>query len=143
MASPFVIRVEGLEALDRRLRELPPKIERKVLRTALRGTANKVATRLRAGTPRRSGLSAGAIKVTARVGNKIGAYAAVKYSAKRLAGTRFGARGRMRMREYGNPRPGRTQPPRPFFRAAVSGWEGQVTRDLHDALRDAVEKVGG
>ena len=131
MAAAFAIRVEGLEALDRRLRELPPKIERKVLRTALRGTANKVATRLRAGTPRRTGATAGRVRVQARVNKQEGAFAKVSYRGRSAA--------TIRMRERGTVR----QPPRPFFRAAVSGWEGQVTRDLHDALRDAVEKLGG
>ena len=131
MAAAFAIRVEGLEALDRRLRELPPKIERKVLRTALRGTANKVATRLKAATPRRTGATVSKVRVQARVNAQEGAFAKVSYRGRPAA--------TIGMRERGTVR----QPPRPFFRAAVSGWEGQVTRELHDALRDAVEKLGG
>src|SRR3990172_7635145 len=82
MAAAFAIRVEGLEALDRRLRELPPKIERKVLRTALRGTANKVATRLKAATPRRTGATASKVRVQARVNKVEGAFAKVSYRGR-------------------------------------------------------------
>ena len=39
------------------------------------------------------------------------------------------------MRERGT----RRQPPRPFFQAAVSGWEDEVKRDFSESLRNAVE----
>ena len=127
MVAAFAIRVEGLEALDRRLRELPPKIERKVLRTALLGTANKVATRLKAATPRRTGLTASRVRVVARVNALEGAFAKVSYRGRPAA--------TIGMRERGTVR----QPARPFFRQAISGWEQETIRDFQEALRGAVE----
>lgn len=144
-AQPAAVSIQlvGFDDLNRRLAGLPAKIERRALRNGLRASANKIKTKLKAATPRQSGFSAGRIVVQAKASVARGAYAVVKYSSLSAPGTRVGARGRMRMREYGNPAPGRTQRARPFFRAATAGWEADVQRQFREDLKAAVERNEG
>ncbi len=127
MAAATTIRVRGLDALERRLASMKPKIERKVLRTTLRKTGNKVKKKLKAGTPRRTGFSARKVRLQVKVNTSQGAFARVSYRG-RTAGT-------MGMRERGTVR----QPARPFFERATAGWEQETIRDFQDALRQVVE----
>ena len=107
---------------------MTPKIQNKVLRKALRVSGNKQKKRLKAGTPRLTGFSARQVRLSVRV-SKLQASAKLKYKGR--------ARAWMRMRDTGTKR----QPPRPFFKQALMGWEGQVTKDFESALREAVDGV--
>jgi HK97 gp10 family phage protein len=126
--------LKGFDQLERRLKALPDKIERKVMRTALRSTANKVKRRLAAGTPRGDP-------------KPLNAYQRVKVSVKstqKVATARISYKGRgtahiMRIYERGS----RRQPSRPFFQAAIAGYEQEAMQELRQALADAVEKEGG
>ncbi len=126
MAAATSIRVRGLDALDRKLASFEPKIQNKVLRKALRVTGNKQKKRLKAGTPRLTGFSVRQVRLSVRVSSR---QASAKLKYKGRAGAW------MRMRDTGTKR----QPPRPFFDRALAGWEGQVTKDFQDALRQVVE----
>ncbi len=130
MVAATTIRVRGLDALERRLASLPPKIERKVLRGALRKTGNKVKKKLKAGTPRRTGFAARKVRLQVKVNTSQGAFAKVSYRG-RTAGI-------MGMRERGTVR----QPARPFFERATAGWERETEHDFQEALKQVVEKVG-
>ena len=129
MAVGTTIRVRGLPELERKLSSLKPKIERKLLRGALRKTGNKVKKKLRAGTPRRTGLSARRVRLQARVNASQGAFAKISYRGR--------TSGIMGMRERGTVR----QPARPFFERATAGWERETERDFRDALRQVVERL--
>ncbi len=120
------IRVRGLPELNRRLASFEPKIQNKVLRKALRATGNKQKKRLKAGTPKRTGFSVRQVRLSVRVSSR---QASAKLKYKGRAGAW------MRMRDTGTKR----QPPRPFFDRALEGWEGQVTHDFEEALRQVVE----
>jgi len=128
MAQPAVsIQVDSRE-VERLLSGLPPKIQRAVLRKQLRATANKIARRLKAGTP---------------VGETRGGQRAAKVLTVRSTNTqafaKIGYKGRpaayLGMRERGT----RRQPARPFFEAATSGWKDDGARDFSDSLKQAVE----
>jgi HK97 gp10 family phage protein len=122
-------RVTGLGSLERRLKAMPGKIERACLRKALRNSANKVARRLKAATPRGLGAAQRSVGVRVRVNARQGAYAVIKYRRRPAA--------YMGMRERGT----RRQPARPFFRQAVSGWEQETIADLRAGLKAAVESA--
>ena len=127
MAGATTIRVRGLPALERKLAGMKPKIERKVLRGALRKTGNKVKKKLKAGTPRRTGFAARKVRLQVKVNTSQGAFAKISYRGR--------TSGIMGMRERGTVR----QPARPFFERAIAGWERETERDFRDALRQAVE----
>lgn len=127
------IQLRGFDQLERRLRALPDKIERGVMRKTLRASANKVRRRLAAGTPVFSGAAKRSVKVKkVRSSNNV-AYAVIGYSRRSLLTTR--------MRERGG-RQGK-QPARPFFEAAVSGFQDEVMADFRESLKAAVEKAEG
>ena len=120
------VQLRGADALQRRIDALPAKIERSVFRKALRSTGNKIARRLRAGTPRgETGLSKRMVKVKVKSTNTE-AFARIAYRGRRAA--------IMGMYERGTVR----QIARPFFDQATSGWEREARRDFEVALERAV-----
>lgn len=124
--------VKGFEQLERRLAEMPGKIERRVYRTALRSTGRKIATRLRAGTPVRTGRAKKNVKVEVKSTMRE-AYVRVHYKSFThaiLMAREFGSQGRGR----------RSQPGRPFFDRAIGGYEQEAIGELREALVAAVEK---
>ncbi len=128
MATGTSIRVRGLPELNRRLETLPTKIQNKVLRKALRAAGNVQKKRLKAGTPRLTGVGAKQVRLSVRVSSRR-ASAKLKY--------KFRASLYLKVLDQGGTR----QPPRPYFDRALSGWPGQVTRDFQVALRQVVESV--
>ena len=126
MATGLSIQVDSRE-VDRLLSGLPPKIQRAVLGQPLRASANKVARRLKAGTPRDRGVGQRAAKVKQVRSTNTEAFAKVGYKGSPAA--------YLGMRERGT----RRQPSRPFFQAAVAGWEDEVKRDFSESLKRAVE----
>lgn len=126
----MTVDLQGHRELVRRIDALPPKIQRRVLRTALRATMTKIARPLRAGTPRGLGTGRKAVKVTAKVSG-MGAYGKVSYKGRPAA--------YLGMRERGT----RRQPARPFFVHATAGWRETVISDLSEAMRRSLEKSGG
>ena len=126
MATGLSIQVDSRE-VERVLSGLPPKIQRAVLRKQLRASANKVARRLKAGTPRLSGVGQKAAKVKTVRSTNTEAFAKIGYKGRPAA--------YLGMRQRGT----RRQPARPFFEQAVSGWEDEVKRDFSESLKRAVE----
>lgn len=114
--------------VERLLSGLPPKIQRGVLRKQLRASGNKIARKLKAGTPtgatKRGQKAAKVLKVTS---TNTEAFAKIGYKGR--PGAYLG------MRERGT----RRQPARPFFDQAVSGWEEETKRDFMESLKHAVE----
>ena len=127
----IVIRLEGIDELEQRLRAMPDKIVRSVFRKALRSTANKTKRRLKRGTPKRTGEAGRSIKVKVRIGNSV-AWARVQYKGKPAF--------YMRLYELGAVNSGR-QPARPFFNRAIGDWRKQAEDDLAKALERAVSKA--
>jgi HK97 gp10 family phage protein len=109
---------------------MPGKIERRVLRRALRSTANKIKRRVKPVTPRRLGLAQRSVIVRVRVRGG-GAYAVVRYRGKPSFYMRIYEKGSSRQRA------------RPFFRRAIAGYEREVTQDFTTALRESVEREIG
>jgi len=127
MASAGVsIKIEGMDRLQRRLSGMPKRIQNKCLRKALRSAANKGKARLKPPTPLRLGAAQRALGVSVRVSGAQ-AFAKVRYKGK----PGF----YMRLYDQGSSR----QPARPFFTAALTGYEREVQQDFSTALRDAVE----
>lgn len=131
MPGAFVIKVDSRE-VDRLLKGLPPKIQRAVLRKQLRASANKVARRLKAGTPvGETGRGRKAAKVKQVRSTNTQAFARIGYKGRPAA--------YLGMRQRGT----RRQPARPFFEEAVRGWESEVKRDFSESLKQAVESKAG
>lgn len=128
------LELQGFEQFRRRLSALPPKIERRVFRKALRRISTKIARRMRSGTPRGpTGMGRKSVKVKVRVrsGRNGGAYVRIGYTKKPAF--------YLRLREVGSKR----QPARPFFDAAISGWEPLALKDIGDALDASLRKEEG
>lgn len=130
MASGVSIQLVGFEALERRLADMPGKIERKCYRTALRNTANKVKRDVQAGTVVRSGAAKASVKVKVRV-RRGGAYAVVKYTERPQM--------YMRILEQGGVR----QPGRPFWDALTGHWRNETSAAFLDSLKAVVERQEG
>ena len=127
MATGLSIQVDSRE-VERLLSGLPPKIQRALLRKQLRASANKIARRLKAGTPvgaTRRGQKAAKVKTVRSTNTE--AFAKIGYRGRPAA--------YLGMRQRGT----RRQPARPFFEQAVSGWEDEVKRDFSESLKRAVE----
>lgn len=129
MAAAVTFQVRGLDALQRRLDAIPPRIQNKVYRAALRKAVRSLARQLKADTPRTSGATRRSIKQKVRA-SKRGAWGRVGYTT-RSAFT-------IRIYEYGS----RRQPARPFFRQAAEGYRDEAMDTLGAALQDAVEREG-
>ncbi len=129
MAGAISVQLQGFDAAAVFARGLPPKIERAVFRKALRSLANKFARRIRAGTPRHSGLAKRSVKVTVRIRESGNAWASVKYKDKPSF--------YMRVYEFGSVR----QRARPFFEQALGPWLSEVNREFTIALNRELEKA--
>lgn len=129
MASALRVDVRGIRELERRLDAVPPRIQNKVLRSALRKTTTRLKRELRRATVRDSGEARRQIKTKVRVGKR-GAWGRVGYVAKPAF--------YMRLREVGSVR----QPARPFFEQAVRGWEDMARDEFAQRLKEAVEREG-
>lgn len=128
MGTDFDIRLEGFEALDRRLSSLPARIERSVFRKSLRSTGTKLARKIKAGTPKVTGSARKSVKVKVKV-RRGGAYAVIGYTKRPKA--------QMRWLEMGTAR----QPARPFFEKIVGPWRAEASREFNEALTREVEKA--
>ena len=127
------LELQGFEQFRRRLAALPSKIERRVFRKSLRRVGTKISRRMKKGTPKVTGATRKSVKVKVRVrsGRNGGAYVRIGYT-KRPTFT-------IRLREVGSKR----QPARPFFEAAISGWEALAKKDIGDGLEAALKKEEG
>ena len=130
MSAAIEVKLEGLAQLQKRLDELPGKIQRRAIRKPLRATATKIARSVKAGTPRRTGLAAKHIKTTVRVSTKE-AWARVGYKGGHQGTARI-----MRFYEFGTKR----QRARPFFARAVGHWQTDAKQAFSDSLKAAVER---
>lgn len=123
----------GFDALERRLEAMPLKIQDKLYRKALRSAAGKVAKRLKAGTPKDTGMARRNVKTKISVKTKKGvAWARIQYKGKPSF--------YLRVYEHGALKSGR-QPARPFFDRAIGNFEAEVSRDFANGLRQAVESA--
>lgn len=113
-----------------RLQALPAKIQRSVMRKSLRSVATKVSRRLKAGTPRKTGRGASAVKIKV-VSKTTSAWAKVSYRGKPA--------GYLTVYEYGSNSQHHHQVARPYFKGAIGGWEEDAKREFGDSLRNAVE----
>jgi len=127
----LTVQLEGVDKLKSRFNAMPDRIARSVLRKQLRAIAGKVARKVRAATPRHTGLAAHSVRIKTKVRDKV-AWARVYYKGK----PGF----YIRVFDQGALKSGR-QRARPFFEQAVAGWEQDATGDLTDGLREAVEKA--
>jgi HK97 gp10 family phage protein len=77
-ASEFFgrFKVEGLKELDKKLRELEPKIAKKVLRTAVKKAAMPMLHSARANTPVLTGRLVSSLVISTRFSKKYGSYTA-------------------------------------------------------------------
>jgi HK97 gp10 family phage protein len=124
------VQLKGFEELDRRLAGMSARIQNRVLRRALRVTANRFRDRLRGGTPVDQGKARRAVNVKVKVSGKA-AYAAVRYKGRPQM--------YMRIRDRGS----RRQPARPFFEQTMGNWRAEAVHDFSVAVREAVETHGG
>jgi HK97 gp10 family phage protein len=136
VSAAIEVKLEGLAQLQKRLDELPGKIQRRAIRKPLRATATKIARSVKAGTPRRTGLAAKHVKTTVRVSAKE-AWARVGYKGGHQGTARI-----MRFYEFGTKRKGGgiRQPARPFFARAVGHWQTDAKQAFSDSLKAAVER---
>jgi HK97 gp10 family phage protein len=130
MASGLSIQLVGFEALERRLSDMPGKIERKCYRTALRSIANKAKRRMQAGAPVLSGIGKKSVKVKVRV-RRGGAYAVVKPTQRPQL--------YLRLYDQGSKR----QPARPWMESAIGDFRSEATGEFLTALKAAVENNQG
>ena len=152
------MKLVGFKELERRLKDLPRKIENQCLRKALRTSATKVAKKWRVGTPvGATGRAKKSVKMKVRVRGSArfvgsgfsatraaAAYAVVKYTRLGWAGGFRGTRDPgpplyMRIYDQGGSR----QPARPYLAAALGNWKAESTADFIAALKTAVEKNQG
>jgi len=130
MATGLTIQIQGFDALQRRLSDMPTKIENKCYRQALRATANVAKGRIKPATPFRSGEARRLLKVKTRV-RRGRAWATVRYTRRPSF--------YMRIFEHGSSR----QPARPFFMAALGNFEAEANGLFLAALKAAVERNEG
>ncbi len=121
MAGAITVRLDGFSDVERYAQKLPDKLNRRVIRKALRRTGNKQKKRLKAGTPRRTGAGAKQVNLNVRV--------RPLWASARL-GYKFRASLYLKILDQGSKR----QPPRSFFEQAVAGWEEQSMRDFSEEL---------
>ena len=127
----LTIQLHGFEQLEKRLSELPKKIENKCFRQALRETGNEVKKRIQAGTPEGGiGTARKSVKNKTRV-RRGGAWAVIKHTQRPQL--------YMRIYEQGS----RRQIARPFFSQAVGNFEADASRRFTEALKAAVERNEG
>jgi len=122
--------IEVHDGVTPRLQALPAKIQRSVMRKSLRSVATKVSRRLMAGTPRKTGRAAKAVKIQVKSTNTE-AWAKVKYKGKPA--------GYMTVYEYGSNSQGHHQVARPYFKGVLGGWEEDAKREFAESLKGAVE----
>jgi HK97 gp10 family phage protein len=128
--SAVTFTLHGFDDLNRRFRGYPPKLKRRAMRVPLTSVTNKTATKLKRGTPRRTG------EAQRRVWKRVSvtdtrAFGIVKYRGRRA--------GIMGMRERGTVR----QPGRPFFLAAVAGWQQDAQREFTAGIKAVIERNEG
>lgn len=157
-AEELSFKLVGFKELERRLKDMPRKIENQCLRKALRTAATKVAKKMRAGTPvGATGRAKKSVKVKVKVSGAASfsgpkysgsrgarAYALVKYTRLGWTGGFSGTRDPgpplyMRIYEQGGSR----QAARPYMSAALGNWRAESNADFITALRLAVEKNEG
>ena len=140
MAQPATVKVVGLESLGKALRELPKKVEGKILRTAMRNGTKLVAAATKAAAPVDTGLLQRSFAVRAlkrkkgRVGNRI----TIKNVDKIVTVSKEGKRHFYpAVIEYGT----KNRPARPFMRPAfessAQAAENQIANELGDGITRA------
>jgi len=127
------LKVEGVRELNRRLETLPVKIQRKIVRQALRDGAKVIREEAR----RRVPVDTGRLRrtLTQRKGKaRRGSYSVVvTHNWKRYAGTIPFYGGYV---EHGT----RKMPPRPYLRSALDERRDEATRVVIRGIREGIER---
>lgn len=128
MADTMTVKIEGLDVLDRRLKELGNKGAGKVLKKALRAAAKPVKKEAQARVAVDEGELKKAIFTSVTVTNKWGATARVGYKKHAFWGL-FIEKGTSKM------------PARPFLRPALDTKGKEAVDIFADKLRVEIDKV--
>lgn len=127
-------KVDGLQELDRKLREFEPKLARKTLRNAMKKAAEPMLHTARATAPIDTGLLVSSLKVKARTSAKKGIVGVrVATSDKDYTGKAFYAS----FYEYGT----RHQPARPFMRQAFDENTDRSMSIAISEIKRGIEEV--
>ncbi len=133
--SRGAIEIRGLANIEKRLKDYPSKVRAKIIRTAVKKSAQVVGTRIRANAPSDTGLLKNSIKVRTYKPAHWGIKAVVQVKPgikRRLANRTKGLRGRNSYAafvEYGT----KNQAPRAFGRA---GFEASKSQALQTMIRE-------
>jgi hypothetical protein len=143
----FDIRVLGDKALSKALRQLPDKVERRVLRTAMRSAFKTTLERARSLVPVQSGALKRSLKLRARRGGRRRiAFAVFSGGRGELGLPERTKAGRTRgyypaAIEFGWSAGDRPVPERPWLRSALRESEAQVLEKLRRELWSGIQKL--
>ena len=143
--------ITGGAALDRALQQLPAKIERNILRSALRQGANVYRAEVRENIPISSGKLRKSVRVSTgskgasvfayvRIGNKDTFYARFLEFGTQPHGVKKGASVRRGKYQDGVLNPGLQ--PKPFARPAFDGKAGQALAAVQAQIRKRLTAAG-
>jgi HK97 gp10 family phage protein len=139
--SAVKVVITGIKDIDKRLRQLEPKVGRKVVRQAIRASLKIMAQEVKNQVPVRTGLTKSSVQVRALKAKKRGAIALeVRISGKvegLIKTTRKGKRFfTPALVEYGH----KGVAPNPFMRRAFEARGEQVRAFAIKAIRDGIER---
>lgn len=124
----MAVRIDGLAELNRKLRELPRKVQRRGLRRAVRAGAEPIRERAEELAPRRTGRLARNIVTRYRTSRVDRAVIEVGPGLRAFYG---------KFQELGTSR----HPARPFLRPAFDAGKDAAVRQIGDTLRQEIERA--
>lgn len=125
--------IEGFDKVFKRLKELEPKVAKKVLRQALRAGAKIIQTRAKANAPVLTGQTKKAIKIRAGKRSRGSVGVNVSIGARDYVGDQFYAA----FHEYGTSK----MQARPFMRPAYDSEKEKAAEVIQRKILEGIEAV--
>jgi len=136
--SSFNFEIQGAKELERALKQLGPKIEKSVAKSAVRAGANVIAKEARLRVPQESGTLKRSIRVVARSRRTGDAVASVvTRSGKRWNAKRMNA-WYAPLVEFGT----KLRPATPFLRPALDSRAAEAIKAMSDKIQQRIAKFG-